>query len=355
MWKSILLISFATIGQLTAQTPVSVVKPEVETASSIYRFTGTITSERSAAISPRVSGLVAAADADIGFTAKKGDILVSLDDTLARLVLEENKLNLETAKAELNNAKRLLDEAIDLGDPNFARSARESRETAFRKAELSAQRLETVLRKQQEIVERHHIIAPFDGVVSAKTAEIGEWAQTGRSVLNLVDTENLRLDLQVPQEQLDVVINSQTVIVYVAGISHLPFKAQIQARSPDVDPNNRTFTVRIRIDNPQGYIQPGMSAEADFQPDSTTQNLLIPRDAILRNAQSEVSVWVAEETGNTTKASRRVVALGDSNGNLIEITNGLNSDEQVIYQGNESLQEGQGVQIVDSIIPTKGR
>ena len=175
--------------------------------------------------------------------------------------------------------------------------------------------------------------------------------QSGRSVLSFVDTKNLRLDLQVSQEQLNVVINSKTVKVSVAGFSLLSFDADIETRSPLVDSKTRTFIVRCRLENPPAYIKPGMSAEALFQPKNETPKLLITRDAILRDGDSSISVWVAKTSGDEIKATKRIVTTGSTNGDYIEITDGLNPDERVIYQGNESLQEGQVLRLVDSVNP----
>lgn len=348
------LLSFSYLPS-SGQTPVSVAKPVIETGQSRFRFTGTITSEREAEISPRVAGLVAKADKEMGHSAKEGDLLVSLDDTLATMDLRERVLNLDAAKTELANAKRRYEEAVELGDANFPRSERENRETTYRTAEIAVSRSQTMIETQREIVERHRIIAPFEGVVVEKNAEVGEWVQTGNPVLSFVDTRNLRLDIQVPQEQLNLILTSQTVMVDIAGTNGQPFEAQIEARSPKVDPQNRTFQVRIQINNPPSYVKPGMSAEALLNPSSKGSHLFISRDAILRTADAKVMVWVAKKDGPSTVASGRTVELGGSSGQYIEITKGLEAADDVIYQGNESLQEGQQIQIVDSIIPSRGR
>ena len=334
---------------LFAQTPVSITQPTTDASQSRFRFTGTITSKRVAALSPRVAGLIATADAEMGHEARKGDVLLALDDTLARMDLREKELDLETARAELVNVKRRLDDAISLGDANFPRSEREDRETAYRKAQIAVNRLETIVATQKEIVDRHRILAPFDGIVAEKMAEIGEWAQTGRPLLRFVDTKNLRLDVQIPQEQLDVVQQAQGVSVVIAGSNVV--EAQVEAFSPLVDENLRTFQARIQLQNPSASVRTGMSAEAIFKPRSDQASLFITRDAILRGPDGRVIVWVAVEAGNGFQASRRVVELGPTSGDLIEVVSGLQASDGIIYQGNEILQEGQEIHIVDSVTP----
>ena len=348
LWLSVLCLS---TNFCLGQSAVSVSKPLVGASESRYVFTGTITSDRVADLSPRVAGLVAKADAEMGFTAQEGELLVSLDDTLARMDLREKELNLDAARAELANAKRRYQEAVELGDANFPRSERENRETTYRMAEIAVNRMETMVETQREIVERHRIIAPFDGVVIEKQAEVGEWVQTGNPVLRIVDTGNLRLDIQVPEKQLALISKSKTVSVTIAAVPGGSFAAHIEARSPQIDPQTRTFQVRILLDNPSTLVQPGMSAEAVFKPNTDDPSLFILRDALLRTAQGEVVVWVAESSGNSAKASRRLVQIGASSGDQIEVLSGLDANDLVIYQGNELLQEGQEIRIVDSVIP----
>jgi len=348
------LIALATVIlclPLLSQTPVSITQPTKDANQSRLRFQGSITSKRVASLSPRVAGLIAIANAEMGHEAQQGDVLLALDDTLARMDLREKELDLETARAELANVKRRLDDAISLGDANFPRSEREDRETAYRKTQIAVNRLETIVATQKEIVERHRILAPFDGIVAEKMAEVGEWAQTGRPLLRFVDTKNLRLDVQIPQEQLDVVLQAEGVSVVIAGSGSTAIDAQVEAFSPQVDENTRTFQARIQLRNPSASVRTGMSAEAIFKPRSDQASLFITRDAVLRAPDGRVIVWVAVESGNGFKASRRVVKLGLTSGDLIEVVSGLQASDRIVYQGNETLQEDQEIHIVDSVTP----
>ena len=94
-----------------------------------------------------------------------------------------------------------------------------------------------------------------------------------------------------------------------------------------------------------------MSAVAIFKPSSENASVFITRDAILRTADGQVMVWVAESNGGEFKASQRIVLTGPTSGDFIQIVSGLQPSDQVIYQGNELLQEDQAIRIVESVIP----
>ncbi|MCH2615176.1 MAG: efflux RND transporter periplasmic adaptor subunit, partial [Opitutales bacterium] len=112
----------------------------------------------------------------------------------------------------------------------------------------------------------------------------GEGGQTRTPVLRFVDTVSLRLDVQVPEEELALVMGSDTVTVEIAGSGAKAFEAHIEARSPQVDSQTRTFQVRIQLDNSSPNVKPGMSAVAIFKPNSEDASVFITRDAILRTA-----------------------------------------------------------------------
>lgn len=328
--------------------PVVVEKPETNAEPAIFRFSGTVTALREADLSPRVAGLISVADAETGFAAKKGDVLVRLDDTIAKIELREQELALEAVQAEAANAKRRLNEAVELGDANFPRTERETRETAFRLSQVAVQQAANALERQREIVERHQIIAPFDGIVASKDAEMGEWVQTGNPVLHFVGTTDLRLDIEVPQEQLDVALQTQSATVYLSRRNDQPIKAQVEARSPKVNPITRTFLVRLALDNPPKSIKPGMSAEGVFRPTAGIGQLVISRDAIIRYSDGRTIVWVVTNSGSESRAEQRDVELGNTRGNRIEVVSGLKETDFVVVRGNESLQEGQLVTIAGS-------
>ena len=350
--KRLAALLFATttcfLGYSQSATPVTAEIAQINAAPATFRYTGTITAKREAALSPRVAGLVSIANAEAGFEARKGDVLVSLDNTLAKIELAEQTFALEAANAERDNAERLLNEAKQLGDANFPRTEREARKTALRLAEVGVQRAAAAVQRQQEILERHQIIAPFDGVVVSKNAEIGEWVQTGNTVLHFISAKNLRLDIEVPQEQLDVILESPSVSVSLSGRNASLLTARIEARSPKVDPKTRTFMVRLALEKTPNTVKPGMSAEAVFQHQPDKPQLIISRDAIIRYGDGKTIVWAIETSKGESRATRREVTLGSTRGSLIEVLSGIAPDESFVVRGNESLQEGQAIVIVDS-------
>ena len=112
-------------------------------------------------------------------------------------------------------------------------------------------------------------------------------------------------------------------------------------------PNARTFLTRIELDNTGDFIIPGMSAQAIFNLLLEQEALQLPRDAIIRYPDGRSTVWVITEADGQFIASEQQIQLGRSMSNQVIVRKGLNPGRIVVVAGNETLQEGQVVQILE--------
>jgi len=328
--------------------PVVVVTATEADSTPPLRLSGTVTSERFAALSPRVDGLVIAADADEGDVASQGDVLVMLDTTLAEIEIAGARARLAEARARLDDARRLQAEAERLGQ-NIPRSTLQTRQAQVQIDAAIVSRLEAELVFQAELIERHAVLAPFDGVVVDKLTEVGEWAETGRPVLEFVATDRLRLDIQVPQAYYPMISRAGSAIVGIDAFPDDLFTGQVTAIVPVSDPDARTFLVRLLLDDPSNEIIVGMSAEAHFSVSDGGSVVAIPRDAVVRYPDGSTSVWVVEEAADGPRAHERQVMLGDTLGGMVKVMDGLDGAARVVVRGNESLNDGAAVRLVERL------
>ena len=328
--------------------PVVALKPTVVEGVSPLHFTGTVTSRRFAALSPYVDGLVISADVDEGHVARRGEVLLVLDATFAKLRLAEARARLDEAKARLGDVQRLRAEAEKLGQ-NISQSTLLSRMSEERIEAAVVARLMAELKFQAELVERHTMRAPFDGVVVDKLTEVGEWAESSRPVLEFLATDQLRLDIQVPQDYYPMIRYQSSALVRVDAFPRSQFTGQVVAIVPASDPDGRTFLIRLHLDDPSHEIIAGMSAVARFGVSDGKNALEIPRDAVVRYPDGSTSVWVVEENGNGPQAYERQVVLGDAYGGMVKVTQGLDHLMVVVVRGNEMLDEGAVVRLVDRL------
>jgi RND family efflux transporter MFP subunit len=291
--------------------------------------------------------LIADLKVDAGHVVKEGDLLMSLDAELAELALQRVKADRAQAQAELAEAERLRTEAQALArGGSSSKSEAATRENAVQSRTAAVQRFDAQVREQTALVERHRLLAPFDGVISRKLTEVGEWVQTGTPVVELVETGHLRVDVQAPQEMFARLDDGVEVTVHLDAYPDREFAAKVLMRVPVKDATARTFLLRLAIEDPQKLAAPGMSARASFLFRGQAQVWQVPRDAVVRFADGTTKVWIVDGQGNAATARGRDVKLGASLSDKIEVLEGLDGAAQIVVRGNEALREGQRVLIL---------
>lgn len=342
MWF-LLLASGAVSGQQLPGVQFETVSDEVIVEE--VSLNGTINPLRESRISPAVAGLLEAVRADTGDQVSKGDILVELDSEQAVYELAAARAEVSQARALLSEAERRLAEAQSVGaGRNIAATEVRSRESEVVSAQAAVARLEAELNRMEVRVRRHSVQAPFAGVVSARTSDLGEWVTPGDELLRLVDTTNLRLDFQVPQNYLNR-LDERSRLLVRHGESLI--EAAISTRVPITDPQARTFLLRALPPEATEW-WPGMAVQAVLRVSSGQRGLTVSRDAINRYPEGRVTVWIASAGDeNSYTVSEKRVRLGAAFGGRVEVVDGLNGSEQVVVRGNESLTEGISVRIAE--------
>lgn len=344
--RVLLLIALMATPLLRAQNAVPVVTTEsrLERVVEKLALTGTITARQHASLSPRTSGLVATVHVDAGDLVKKGDKLVSLDSTLATLAVERAQASFEEARVSLAESQRRSDEARQLLAKNsISASEAKSRDNELAMASAAASRLEIEARESAELLARHVIIAPFDGVITRKLTDAGEWVSTGTAAMQLVDIDRARIDVQIPQERFADISADTPVSILPDSQPDSRLAGRVSARVPVSNPDTRTALIRIEPIDATVRLLPGKSARVIFSLRSSQPILTVPRDALVRRPDGTVTVWIAAQNGESWKAVPSRVDLGRTYGDLVEIRSGIAPGQLIIIRGNETLREGQTV------------
>lgn len=328
--------------------PVAVAMPVQAVPTEELRLTGTLVAVQQASLSPRVDGLVAKVNVDAGARVKAGAPLLELDTALERHVLRQREAATAAAQAQVTEDERLVSEAERLARDNHL----PQNELALRRAALASSRALLQAAKAEEAGQRervawHRLPAPFDGVISHKRTEAGEWVTRGTPVLELVATDRLYLDVQAPQERFAALTPDTQVLVRPDTLTGEVLEARIDALVPVSNVGSRSFLVRVVVQDQQQRLLPGTSATAVFNlAHGSARALLVPRDALLRSPDGSFSLFAIGRQGDDTVALRRRVSIGHQSSAGVEILEGLQPDEAVVVRGNEILRDGQSVQIL---------
>jgi RND family efflux transporter MFP subunit len=332
--------------QAGSGAPVEVAEAKVTELAQVVRLSGTVTARHAAELSVSTPGLVVKLAVDTGDRVEQGDLLLQLDEELATHQYNSARAAQAGADYALEDARRRLEEARTLAPQ---RSIAETvvrdlaAEVAEDQAALEQAKANTGYRKG--ILDRHQLRAPFPGVISSRSADLGQWVSPGQPVLGLVSAEQLRVDFQAPEDHLARVKPGAPVEFTLGAAKTRRYQGSVLTAVPVTDPAVRTFLLRVQPAESIPEMLPGMSARADLKLDTGRRGITVPRDAVLRYSDGRVIVWVVrEQDGQHTAAERRVTA-GLTFDGLVEIREGLSAGERVVVKGNESLRSGQAVAI----------
>lgn len=342
------LIAIVCASPARAETPVTAVAAQVGQGSQVLALSGNLIARRSAVLSPQVAGLVAEISIDTGDRVAAGEELLRLDQDLATLEVRRAAAVVEEAQQTLVEARRLRDEGRRLVERRFVPDTEvQAREAAVLQAEAAVSRVQSELDIARERLAQHTVTAPFDGVITQRHVEVGEWVATGTIVAELVAPNELWLDVRVPQGYWTRIDVDTGLRAFADPAPDTPLDAHLHARVPVKDPAARTFLLRLRIDDDSGRITPGMSARVELQLPGAQSVTTVPRDALVRYPDGTTTIWLVDTSVDTLVARERQVEVQRTLGDRVELAGALEPTLRVVTRGNEALSEGETVRLVE--------
>lgn len=375
-----------------ANTPPPAV--EVTTAAAIKRdlprffeATGSLAGDQQTDVAPQTSGKVVAVGVDIGSPVRRGQMLVRLDDAELKLRVEQATAQVNQAKASVRQAEekiglrpgqafdpnRVAEVAaarvtLDLAEKNLKRAEKliesgdvsrqfydqqraqrdqlkeqydvalaQARQNyaAVEVARTNVANAEAALALAKQNLSYAVIPAPMDGFVSERTADLGEYVSPQQKVATIVRTNPLRVRIDVPEQAIPEVRVGQAVSATTSAWPDRNFAGRVARIAPNVSAQSRTLTVEAEIDNGSGALKPGQFATVRILQERADPAVLVPARAVVTEAG--VSRVFVIKDGH---AEQRLVQTGQTEGDLIEIRQGVAADEQVATSNQQQLTDG---------------
>src|SRR5712692_10310378 len=309
---------------------------------------GSIQPYSKATIYARVSGYLKTWNKDIGAHVKAGEVLAAieapdLDQQLAqaRATLASAKANQEIAAitASRNNAlvqKQIVSQQI--ADQTAADA--EAKKAIMDASQAYARQLEAMQSFQQ-------IVAPFDGVVTARNTDIGALINSGsagQALFEVSDLHRVRIYVQVPQAFTADLRPGLKATFEMPQYPGQKFDATLVTTSNAMNETSRSMLVELQADNPDGKLFGGTYCRVDFQIPGDPNMVRLPATALMPvNRGVQVAVL-----GDGNKVVLKSIQLGRDFGDTVEVTAGLAPQDRVIDSPPETLQNGDVVQLAAS-------
>jgi RND family efflux transporter MFP subunit len=281
---------------------------------------------------------VTAVHVDVGDRVRAGQELVRLQDDLLAAEVASRRAHLQQAEATLANANAAFNRAQSLSVSGALSAADLDRlqseklaaaaQVEVAKAELAAAELR---------LRYTRVLAPDDGIVTARNVSLGQISQAGDEMLRILRKGRVEWRAEVPEARLKEIRRGQRVRLMIADGTQ--FEGRVRTVAPTIQNTNRTGLVYVDIEHANG-VRPGMFASGEILTGNEPAQLAPLASVVMQDGYSYVFVL---QDGNIVK--RRRVETGAIRGNTIEIVSGLDPKERIVERGAGFLKDGDHVDV----------
>jgi len=309
---------------------------------------------------PRATGYIKTRLVDIGDRVKPGQLLAvieapDIDDELAQAQanLQQAMANLEKAKAdevyaagvEQRYAKLVKTNTVAQQEFDDAVKATGVARAAVVAMQATIKVNEAAVQKYTDLQSFEKIIAPFQGVITARNIDPGDLVianSSSRELFHIMRRDTLRVFVNVPQLLTTGIEVGQQAIVYQRDDPSKQFAGKVTRTADALEPNTRTLLTEVQVANPDNALRPGMYLQVKFILRRTTPSIRIPAAAVIvHSGPSKVGVLDSQQT-----VHYRVVQLGRDYGDQIEVLTGLQAGDTVIVHPGDDIPAGTVVEPV---------
>jgi RND family efflux transporter MFP subunit len=366
VWVAVLIVVFAVLfgvgllprmqtSKAVAETAkdtlpvVTVVPAKRGTPTTELSLPGTLQPFQETPVYARTNGYVKRWLVDIGAKVKAGQLLAEIetpeiDQELKQAIAARGqaKANLDLAKISADRWQVLLkDRAVAQQEVDEKVGAYDARKADLQAAEANVERLQDLQRFQQ-------VVAPFEGVITARNVEVGWLINAGSSGPNnflykVAKTQVLRLYVNVPQSHTRLIRPDMPADILIAEAPGKAFPGKVLRFSGALDPQSKTLLTEVQVPNEHGELLAGMYAQVRFKLTQAEPAILLPSSTLVVRANGP---QVAAIQNNTVHV--RKIILGRDFGQQIEVLSGVAENELIVTNPTDAMREGAQVKIAQS-------
>ena len=338
--------------------PVEVAAAARNEINASYSGTAALITDHEAQVTSKTSGVLKKLLVEEGMTVHEGQLLAELDDAAAIASVAQAEALMHKADATFAYAEQSIKKSLipkrDYDQANF---------------DMLSQRAAYQTAKLQLTYTR--IVAPVSGVIAERSVKLGNLIQVNQNLFRIVSMDPLQAVLNVPERQLGILKQGQVVELQADALGERKFPGTILRVAPVVDATSGTFRVTCEFRG-QSDLKPGMFGRVEIVYDHRADALTVPRSAVIEE-DGETAVFVVDKaivataTATATKnalgqtetkvtstppkesfvAHRKLVKVGYSDGDKVEIRSGINEGAQVITVGRNAVRDGTSVQVLN--------
>src|SRR5690242_2191449 len=324
-------------------------------ASAVLTASGYVVARRKAAVASKGTGTLVYLAVEEGDRVKKGQVIARLDDSDVVATLRRSRENLRVAEADLDEARKNYERMRAVIEKRAVSQADyDAAEARYKRVVSTIEAAKYAVREAEVAVANTRIIAPFDGTVLKKNADVGEIvaplagaASSKAAVVTIADMSSLEVDADVSEANITRVAAEQNCEITLDAYPQHRYPGYVSNIVPTADRAKATVMVKIRFKEYDQRVLPEMGAKVTFlahgtSADATTVKplLTVPAAAVAARNGRDVVFQVNED-----RAVEVPVTTGRKLGNLIEITGALKEGDRVISKAEDRIKNGTKVSL----------
>jgi membrane fusion protein (multidrug efflux system) len=303
---------------------------------------GTVMAVNGVTVSTDLAGIVRDIAFDSGNKVRAGDLLVHLDTTQEEAQLHQAESDRDLAAITLKRDKDLLEKHA------IAQSDYDNAQSAFLRTQAAVDQFKA-------LIARKTLRAPFDGVVGIRQVNLGQYLKEGDPVVTLQAFDPIYVNFSLPQQDLAKISVGEPVALKVDAFGDRAFHGKITAINSLVDQATRNVQIQATLPNPDWQLRPGMFAKVSVLMSNMQNVIAVPATAIHYAPYGDSIFVISQLKDQTGKAYRGVreqfIKLGQSRGDMIAVTSGLEPGDEVVTSGVFRLRNGMPVIVNNKIKP----
>lgn len=338
---------------------VAAIKPDLRTRAATLSLPGRLEADSQAQIFARVSGYLKELKVDIGTPVKAGQLLAEIDAPDLDQQIMQAEADVSSAQANLTLARGILERGQSLiASGAVSKQALDQRAADAENRQGLVKSLQANLERLRVLEKFKRITAPFDGLVTARTTDVGALINAGSvggpALFVVSDITKLRGYINVPQTYVPSIKVGTKAQITVPEHRGRTFAATVEASAQAVDPASGTTRMLLAVDNPSGELMTGSFANVQLDLPSADSAIHVPASAMIFN-QNGMQIATVGKDG---RIALKAVTIARDLGREVEIGSGLNPQDMIVASPPDGIASGDQVRIagqpVRAAVSTKG-
>ncbi|WP_055443862.1 efflux RND transporter periplasmic adaptor subunit [Lacinutrix himadriensis] len=307
-----------------------------EVFKHVLEIQGNVTTKNLIVIYPEYNGILTKVYVKEGQKVTKGQLLAKIDDGGLSQQVAQLQIQVDLAKTTFERQERLWKQKI-------------GSEIQYLQAKSNYDAQTQAVNQLQQQLGKTNVKAPFTGTIDDVITEQGSVVAAGQSqLIRIINLDDMYIETDVPEAYIANVVKGKDVTAEFPILGKT-IETTIRQAGDFINPSNRTFKIEVAIPNKDKTIKPNLTAKLKINDYTNEEALLIPQSIISENAEGEQYVYVVNDKNANKEgvAKKIIIKTGRTQGDVIEVLEGIENDAELIKEGARSVKDGQTVKVIN--------